>query len=80
MDEDSLSIKNETNKTYKFWKVDDRIAILPLDPGTNLVPDASFRKQEKKETLEHFKQVLKICPNREHIFQNKLRNMWTHRC
>ena len=28
------------------------------------------------EALEHFKNVIKICPNREHVLQNKLWNTW----
>ena len=32
---------------------------------------------KQKESLEHFKHVIKICPNRGHIFQKKLRNTWT---
>ena len=31
----------------------------------------------QKKGLEHFKHVIQICPNRGHIFQNKLRNTWT---
>ena len=34
----------------------------------NLVTNASFRyKRKAKKALEHFKHVMKICPNREHI-------------
>ena len=29
-------------------------------------------EEGEKEALEHFKRVIKICPNRGHIFQNKL--------
>ena len=36
-----------------------------------------LQEESEKEALQHFKHVIKICPNREHIFQNKLRNMWT---
>ena len=44
-----------------------------------VVPSVSFRYKSKgeKEAMEHFKHVLKICPNRRHDFQNKLRNTWT---
>ena len=38
---------------------------------------AQKRKEGEKEALKHFRHVTKICPNREHIFQNKLRNTWT---
>ena len=35
----------------------------------NLDPSASFPyKSKKKEVLEHFKHVIKICPNRGYIF------------
>ena len=49
----------------------------------NLVPSASFcyKRKSKKEALEHFKHVVKICPNRGHMFQNKLQNVTvTARC
>ena len=36
----------------------------------------SLREESEKEALEHFKQVIKICPNRGHIFMNKLGNTW----
>ena len=36
----------------------------------------SLVEEGKKDALEHFKHVIKICLNRRHIFQNKLRNMW----
>ena len=44
----------------------------------SLVPSASisYNRKAKKEALEHFRDVIKICSNREHIFQNKLRNTW----
>ena len=34
-------------------------------------------EEGENEALEYFKCVIKIWPNREHIFQNKLRNTWT---
>ena len=34
-------------------------------------------RESEKEALEHFKHMVKICPNRGHNFQNKLRNTWT---
>ena len=37
----------------------------------------SLQEESEKEALEHLKHVIKICLNRGHIFQNKLRNMWT---
>ena len=36
----------------------------------------SLKKEGKKEALEQLKLVVKVLPNRGHIFQNKLRNMW----
>ena len=36
----------------------------------------SLKEEIEKESLEHFKQVIKICPNRGHIFMNKLMNTW----
>ena len=36
----------------------------------------SLQEEGKKEALEHFRHVIKICPNRGHIFKNKLRNTW----
>ena len=33
-------------------------------------------KKGEKKALKHFKHVIKICPNRGHIFQNKLQNTW----
>ena len=36
----------------------------------------SLQEEGEKEALEHFKHVIKICPNRGHIFKNKLRNTW----
>ena len=36
-----------------------------------------LQEESEKEALEHFKHVIKICLNRGHIFQNKLRNMRT---
>ena len=43
-------------------------------------PQRIFLLQEEgeKEALEHLKQVIKICPNRGHIFQNNLKNTWTN--
>ena len=43
----------------------------------NLVPSGSFcyKRKGNKEALEHFKQVIKIFPNRGHIFKNNLGNM-----
>ena len=41
-----------------------------------LVPIAFFRYKGEKEAQEHFKQIIKICPDRVHIFRNKLRYMW----
>ena len=32
------------------------------------------KEEGEKEALEHFKHVIKICPNRGHIFQSELRN------
>ena len=32
-----------------------------------------YKPQNVKEALEHFKHVIKICPNRGHVLQNKLR-------
>ena len=46
----------------------------------NLVVSAYFRykrKANKRPWNTIYKHVVKICPNRGHIFQNKLRNMWT---
>ena len=41
-------------------------------------PSASFFQEKgEKEALENFKHVIKICPNRTHIVQNKLQNTWT---
>ena len=37
----------------------------------------SLQEESEKEALEHFKHVIKICPNRGHIFKNKLANTWT---
>ena len=34
-------------------------------------------REGEKESLEHLKHVIKICPNKGHIFQNELRNTWT---
>ena len=34
-------------------------------------------EEGKKEALEHWKHLVKICLNRGHIFQNNLRNTWT---
>ena len=31
----------------------------------------SLQAESEKEALEHFKQGIKICPNRGHIFMNK---------
>ena len=44
-----------------------------------LVPSASFRykRKAKKEVLEHFKHVIKICQNKGLLFQKNLRNTWT---
>ena len=41
-------------------------------------PQRIFLLQEEgeKEALEHFKYVIKICPNRGHIFQNKSTFTW----
>ena len=36
----------------------------------------SLQEGGKKEAVEKFKHVTKICPNRGHILQNKLRNIW----
>ena len=36
----------------------------------------SLQEEKEKEALEHFKQVIKIGPNRGHIFLNKLLNTW----
>ena len=49
----------------------------PLSPFQTH-PQCTFSLQEEieKEALENFKQVIKICPNRGHIFMNKLKNMW----
>ena len=35
-----------------------------------------LQEESKKKALEHFKHVIKICPNRGHIFKNKLENTW----
>ena len=37
----------------------------------------SLWEEGEKKALEHFKHLIKICTNRGHIFQNKLRNTWT---
>ena len=39
-------------------------------------PNVHFccKRKAKKGTLEHFKHVISICPNREHISKNRLRN------
>ena len=47
--------------------------------STSSPSSASFRykkEESEKEALEHFKHVIKICPNRGHIFKNKLGNTW----
>ena len=36
----------------------------------------SLLEEDEKKTLEHFKHMIKICLNRGHIFQKKLRNTW----
>ena len=36
----------------------------------------SLQEEIEEEGLEHFKQVIKICPNRGHVFMNKLGNTW----
>ena len=36
----------------------------------------SLQEESEKEALEYFKHVIKICPNRGHIFKNKLGNAW----
>ena len=45
----------------------------------NLAPQCIFLLQEEgeKEALEHFKEVIKSCANRWHIFQNTLQVTWT---
>ena len=35
------------------------------------------QEEGKKENLENVTHIIKICPNRGHIFKNKLRNTWT---
>ena len=35
---------------------------------------SSLKEEGEKETMKHFKDVIKICPNRGHIFRNKLWN------
>ena len=37
----------------------------------------SLQEEGENKALEHFKHVIKICPNKRHIFQNNLRNIWT---
>ena len=41
-------------------------------------PQRIFLLQEEieKKALEHFKQVIKIFPNRGHVFLNNLENTW----
>ena len=43
------------------------------------LPQLIFSLQEEceKEAMEHFTHVIKICPNRGHIFKNKLQNTWS---
>ena len=42
-------------------------------------PQRTFSQLEegKKEVQEDLKHVMKTCPNRGHIFKNKLQNTWT---
>ena len=35
---------------------------------------SSLKEEDEKETMKHFKDVIKICPNRRHILRNKLWN------
>ena len=53
----------------KILNVPGRVLNMP-----NLVANTSFcyKRKAKKEALEHLKHVIKISPNRGHIFQNKL--------
>ena len=37
----------------------------------------SLQEEGENKALEHFKHSIKICPNKGHIFQNNLRNIWT---
>ena len=46
------------------------------DITTSTLVHFSAARRKQKEDLEHFKHVIKICPNRGHIFQNELRNKW----
>ena len=50
---------------------------VPFSVYLNLNLSASFRytvSYAKKRPWNTFRQVAKICPNRRHIFQNKLQN------
>ena len=37
----------------------------------------SLKEESEKKALKQFKHVIKICLNRGHVFQNKLRNTGT---
>ena len=52
-----------------------RICLHPPTSKPTQFPAHLFANEEgEKEALEHFKHVIDICLNREHIFQKKLRN------
>ena len=52
------------------------LGITLLNNLVQLRPKDIFLENEK-EALEHVKPGIKICPNREHIFQYKLKNTQT---
>ena len=73
-----ISIQEEAFELKKLSDYSIYIKFQDFGCLINLVSNASFRyKKRQKEALAHFKHVIKIFPNRGHIFRNKLWNTWT---